>query len=155
MNQTNQNKPWTPTYQCQLHQLVRRNAVCSTLSLWMRPKLTFSHSLDTRIHFPMYSITFGMYNIHVSVAEDSLRQRVTICQLQDVADSEAVARWKPVCRRLGVRRDIFAEAEKAGSNDPSEAFVTALESWHDEQGDKATVSVLVEALEKSGSSSTC
>ena len=116
----------------------------------MRPKLTVSHSLDTRIHFPMYSITFGMYNIHVSVAEDSLRQRVTICQLQDVAESEAVTRWKPVCRRLGVRRDIIVEAEKASSNDPSEAFVTALESWHDEQGDKATVSVLVEALEKSG-----
>ena len=106
--------------------------------------------LGTHIQFPMYSITFGMYNIHVSVAEDSLRQRVTICQLQDVADSDAVTRWKPVCRRLGVRRDIFVEAEKAGSNDPSEAFVTALESWHDEQGDKATVSVLVEALEKSG-----
>ena len=113
-------------------------------------QITVSQSLDTHIQFPMYSITFGMYNIHVSVAEDSLRQRMTICQLQDVADSEAVNKWKPVCRRLGVRRDIFVEVEKANSNDPPEAFVTALESWHDEQGDKATVSVLVEALEKSG-----
>ena len=91
-----------------------------------------------------------MYYIHVSVAEDSLQQRVTLCQLQDVADSEAVNKWKPVCRRLGVRRDIIVEAEKASSNDRSEAFVIALELWHDEQGDKATVSVLVEALEKSG-----
>ena len=79
-----------------------------------------------------------------------MRQRVTLCRLQDVADSEAVTKWKPVCRRLGVRRDIIVEAEKASSNDLSEAFVTALESWHDEQGDKATLSVLVEALEKSG-----
>ena len=107
-----------------------------------------THSLGTHSQFPIYSITYLV--LHVSVAEDSLRQRVTICQLQDVADSEAVTRWKPVCRRLGVTRDIFVEAEKASSNDLSEAFVTALESWYNEQGDNATVSVLVEALEKSG-----
>ena len=79
--------------------------------------------------------------IHVTVAEDSLRQRVTLCQLQDVADSEAVNKWKPVCRRLEVRRDIIVEAEKADSNDPSEAFVTALESWHDEQGDLSLIHI--------------
>ena len=64
---------------------------------------------------------------------------MTTVQLQD-ADSEAVKKWKGVCRRLGVSNSVIAQSDKANVTDPSEAFYTSLESWRDEQGDKATLS---------------
>ena len=79
---------------------------------------------------------------------------MTTVQLQDVADSIAVQKWKGVCRRLGVSDAVIAQADKAlvvGVPDgPSEAFYTSLESWRDEQGDEATLFKLTTALSNSG-----
>ena len=79
---------------------------------------------------------------------------MTTVQLQDVADSEAVKKWKGVCRRLGVSDDVIAQSETAQvtgtPNGPSEAFYTSLASWRDEQGDGATLFKLNEALKDSG-----
>ena len=75
---------------------------------------------------------------------------MTTVQLQDVADSEAVKKWKGVCRRLGVSDDVIAQSDKTHMTDPSEAFYTFLESWRDEQGDEATLSKLTIALKDSG-----
>ena len=92
--------------------------------------------------------------LYDTVGDDLLRRRMTTVQLQDVADSEAVKKWKPVCRRLGVSDDVIAQAEVAHvtgtSNGPSEAFYTSLASWRDEQGDEATLFKLTTALKDSG-----
>ena len=83
-----------------------------------------------------------------------LRRRVTTVQLQDVADSEAVQKWKGVCRRLGVSGDVIAQSETAHvtgiPNGPSEAFFQSLASWRNEQGDEATLFKLTTALKDSG-----
>ena len=75
-------------------------------------------------------------------------------QLQNVADSESVSKWKGVCRRLGVSDDVIAHSATTyitgGEGGPSEAFYETMKSWRDEQGDKATLSVLTDALKKSG-----
>ena len=87
-------------------------------------------------------------------ASDPLRKRVTTVQLQDVADSIAVQKRKPVCRRLGVSEDVIAQADEAlvvgVPNGPSEAFYTSLKSWMDEQGDEATLFKLTTALKECG-----
>ena len=77
------------------------------------------------------------------------RRRVTLVQLQDVADSIAVQKWRTVCRRLGVSEDVIAQSAIIPT-DPSEAFYASLESWRDEQGDDATLSKLTTALKDSG-----
>ena len=76
---------------------------------------------------------------------------MTTVQLQDVADSEAVKKWKGVCRHLGVSNSVIAQSEEIAHvtgtpNGPSETFYTSLASWRDEQGDEATLSKLNEAL---------
>ena len=85
--------------------------------------------------------------------QGDLSTRVTPVQLQDVADSKAVQNWKGVCRRLGVSEDVIAQSEAAHvtgtPNGPSKAFSTSLESWRDEQGDKATLYKLIQALKNS------
>ena len=75
---------------------------------------------------------------------------MTTVQLQDVADSIAVKKWKGVCRRLGVSDDVIAQSDKTHVTGPSEAFYTSLASWRDEQGDEATLSKLTTALKGSG-----
>ena len=88
--------------------------------------------------------------IHNCIDDDPLRRIIQPVQLQDVADSKAVQKWKPVCRRLGVSEDVIAQSDKTHVTDPSEAFYTSLASWKDEQGDEATLSRLIEALKDSG-----
>ena len=75
-------------------------------------------------------------------------------QIQDVADSEAVSKWRGVCRRLGVTDGVITHSATTyitgEGGGPSEAFYAAMKSWRDEQGEKTTLSVLTEALKKSG-----
>ena len=63
--------------------------------------------------------------------------------LQYVAKSEAGKKWKRVCRHLGVSEDVIAESAKYVVQ---EAFYKSLTSWMDEQGDKATLSMLYQVL---------
>ena len=102
----------------------------------------------------MCSIQCVTMYVYTFVGDDPLRRRVTIVQLQTVADSIAVQKWKGVCRRLGVSEDVIAQLETAcmtgTPNGPSEAFYKSLESWIDKQGDEATLSKLNEALKDSG-----
>ena len=97
-----------------------------------------------------------MYICIIFIGHDSIQKRVAISniQIQDVADSEAVSKWRGVCRHLGVTDGVIANSTTTyitgGGGGPSEAFYAAMKSWRDEQGDKATLSVLTEALKKSG-----
>ena len=72
---------------------------------------------------------------------------MTTIQLQDVADSIAIRKWKGVCRRLGVSEDVIVQSE--ADTKQSEAY-TSLASWRNEQGDEATLSKLTTALKDSG-----
>ena len=95
------------------------------------------------------------------IGHDSIQKRVAISniQIQEVADSEAVYKWRGVCRRLGVSDDVIAHSVATyitgGGGGPSEAFYQAMKSWRDEKGDEATLSVLTEALKKSGYYKSC
>ena len=67
--------------------------------------------------------------------------------LEYVAKSEAVKKWKRVCRRLGVSEDVIAQSAEYVA---PKAFCKSLTSWMDEQGDKATLSILYQVLNNSG-----
>ena len=100
----------------------------------------------------MYVLYFQIY---IVVDDKKLRQEVKprITDLQNVADSKAVRKWKAICRELGVTEDEIAQAETAhiaASTGPSEAFMEALLNWRDKNGHEAKVSVLASVLEKCG-----
>ena len=100
----------------------------------------------------MYVLYFQIY---IVVDDKKLRQEVKprITDLQNVADSKAVRKWKAICQELGVTQDEIAHAETthiAASNGPSKAFMEALLNWRDKNGHEAKVSVLASVLEKSG-----
>ena len=74
-------------------------------------------------------------------------ERVKSEHLEYVAKSEAVKKWKRVCRRLGVSEDVIAQSAEYVA---PKAFCKSLTSWMDEQGDKATLSILYQVLNNSG-----
>ena len=79
---------------------------------------------------------------------------MTTIQLQNIADSIAVQNWQGVCIRLGVSNAVIAQSAityiTGIPNGPSRAFYKSLESWMNEQGDKATLSKLTTALKECG-----
>ena len=88
-----------------------------------------------------------------------LEEKPTTPDLQYVADSGAVSRWKGIGRRLGVSEDVLDQAEQtyplSTQSAPSERFMHVLKAWHGGSGIidgtpvPVTYSSLCDALEES------
>ena len=89
-----------------------------------------------------------------------LEEKPTTPDLQYVADSSAVSRWKGIGRRLGVSEDVLDLAEQtyplSTQSAPTERFMHVLKAWHGGSGIidgkpvLVTYSSLYDALKENG-----